>query len=146
MTDTPRKDTTTTSADPSGQIRQDIEHTRRELGDTAEALAHKVNVPERVKTKARETREKATVKAAEVTEQARHAAQHGTEALQTKATEAAGKARAMSDQAIAQLPVPAQQRARQLMTVARERPAETAAVAVVVYTMLKRMLRRRSRA
>ncbi|SDG46877.1 Protein of unknown function [Lentzea fradiae] len=37
------------------QLQRDVERTRRELGETVEALAHKVDVPGRVKEQAHET-------------------------------------------------------------------------------------------
>ena len=41
--------------DPKDQLQRDVEQTRRELGETVEALAHKVDVPGRVKEQAHET-------------------------------------------------------------------------------------------
>ncbi|SER45169.1 Protein of unknown function [Lentzea xinjiangensis] len=41
--------------DPKEQLQRDVERTRRELGETVEALAHKVDVPGRVKEQAHET-------------------------------------------------------------------------------------------
>ncbi|MGW6448300.1 DUF3618 domain-containing protein [Lentzea sp. NPDC055074] len=43
-------------SDPKDQLQRDVERTRRELGETVEALAHKVDVPGRVKEQAQETR------------------------------------------------------------------------------------------
>jgi hypothetical protein len=42
-------------SDPKEQLQRDVERTRRELGETVEALAHKVDVPGRVKEQAHET-------------------------------------------------------------------------------------------
>jgi hypothetical protein len=42
-------------SDPKDQLQRDVEQTRRELGETVEALAHKVDVPGRVKEQAHET-------------------------------------------------------------------------------------------
>jgi hypothetical protein len=42
--------------DPKEQLQRDVERTRRELGETVEALAHKADVPGRVKEQAHETR------------------------------------------------------------------------------------------
>ncbi|MFD5825578.1 DUF3618 domain-containing protein [Lentzea sp. NPDC060358] len=42
-------------SDPKEQLQRDVERTRRELGETVEALAHKVDVPGRVKEQAQET-------------------------------------------------------------------------------------------
>lgn len=43
-------------SDPKEQLQRDVERTRRELGETVEALAHKADVPGRVKEQAHETR------------------------------------------------------------------------------------------
>ncbi|MFJ5989170.1 DUF3618 domain-containing protein [Lentzea sp. NPDC092896] len=43
-------------SDPREELQRDVERTRRELGETVEALAHKVDVPGRVKEQAQETR------------------------------------------------------------------------------------------
>ena len=42
-------------SDPKEQLQRDVERTRRELGETVAALAHKVDVPGRVKEQAHET-------------------------------------------------------------------------------------------
>ncbi|WP_434441470.1 DUF3618 domain-containing protein [Lentzea sp. E54] len=41
-------------SDPKEQLQRDVERTRRELGETVEALAHKADVPGRVKEQAHE--------------------------------------------------------------------------------------------
>jgi hypothetical protein len=41
--------------DPKEELQRDVERTRRELGETVEALAHKADVPGRVKEQAHET-------------------------------------------------------------------------------------------
>ena len=46
--------------DPREELQRDVERTRRELGETVEALAHKVDVPGRVKEQARETKVRMT--------------------------------------------------------------------------------------
>ncbi|GLZ33373.1 hypothetical protein Lesp02_55610 [Lentzea sp. NBRC 105346] len=51
---------------PENELREDIERTRRELGETVEALTHKLDVPGRVKDKAHET----TVRLTEATDHA----------------------------------------------------------------------------
>jgi hypothetical protein len=43
------------------ELREEIEQTRRELGDTVEALSHKLDVPGRVKEKAHEATARMTV-------------------------------------------------------------------------------------
>lgn len=44
------------------ELRDDIERTREQLGETVEALAHKLDVPGRVKAKAHETTTKLTAR------------------------------------------------------------------------------------
>lgn len=46
--------------DPKEQLQKDVERTRRELGETVEALAHKADVPGRVKEQAHETKVRLT--------------------------------------------------------------------------------------
>jgi Protein of unknown function (DUF3618) len=50
------------------QIRAEIERTRRELGDTVDALSHKANVKEQARIKRDEVKEQARVKKDEVQE------------------------------------------------------------------------------
>ncbi|GHH44505.1 DUF3618 domain-containing protein [Lentzea cavernae] len=51
--------------DPKDQLQRDVERTRRELGETVEALAHKVDVPARVKEQAQETADRVKEQAQE---------------------------------------------------------------------------------
>ncbi|RSM87868.1 DUF3618 domain-containing protein [Kibdelosporangium aridum] len=101
----------------ANDIRHDIERTRRELGDTAEALAYKANVPARTKEKATEVLDTAKAKAADVAEQAQ--------------------------QKIDNLPEPAAQRARGLIVAVKKRPGTFVAGAVASLVVLRRMTRRR---
>ena len=52
--------------DEQTQVREQIEHTREELGDTVEALAHKVDVKAQVKERVDETKQGATERLDEV--------------------------------------------------------------------------------
>ena len=45
------------------ELHRDIERTRAQLGDTVEALVHKVNVPARIKDKVHDTRQTVQIKA-----------------------------------------------------------------------------------
>jgi hypothetical protein len=125
------------------EIRQDIERTRERLGDTVEALAHKVDVPARVKEtvqiKTEEIKQQAQAKAEEVTQ---HVLE-GTEALQTKAGEVAQQAEHVIDQALDKLPPPVAARIEPLMAAAKQRPLPAVAVAVGVLLVLRRLLRRK---
>jgi hypothetical protein len=52
------------------EIREDIEHTRKELGDTAAAVAQKADVKKQAKVKASDVKEKASAKAESIKETA----------------------------------------------------------------------------
>ena len=57
-----------TASSREEEIRQDIERTREQLGDTVEALAYKADVPARLKDKVHDTKETVQVKAEVVTQ------------------------------------------------------------------------------
>jgi hypothetical protein len=120
------------------ELRQDIERTRAQLGDTVEALAHKADVPARVKDKVHDTKETVQVKAEEVTQ---HVLE-GTEALQAKAGEMASQAEHLIRQALGKLPPPVAARIEPLVAAVRQRPLPAAAVAVGMLLMLRRLLRK----
>ena len=52
------------------EIREDIEHTRKELGDTAAAVAQKADVKGQAKVKVSDVKEKASAKAESIKETA----------------------------------------------------------------------------
>ncbi len=138
----------TTSSREDG-LRQAIERTREQLGDTVEALVHKADVPVRVKDKVHDAKETVHVKAEELTQQAQAKAgnvkQHvheGTEAFQAKAGEVALQAKRLTHQVLGTLPPPVAARIEPLMATARQRPLPTAVVAVGVFLMLRHLLRR----
>ena len=124
------------------EIRQDIERTREQLGDTVEALAHKVDVPARVKetvhVKAEEVKQQAQAKAEEVTQ---HVLE-GTGAVQAKVAEVSQDAEQLIDKGLDKLPPPVAARIEPLMAALRQRPLLAAAVAVGVLWVLRRLLRR----
>lgn len=76
MTSTPRArrtkpaDASPAAADPAA-LREEIEQTRQELGDTVEELAARMDVRERVRGKAADTTEQAKQKVAEAADAAR---------------------------------------------------------------------------
>ncbi|MGH3719954.1 MAG: DUF3618 domain-containing protein [Pseudonocardiaceae bacterium] len=142
----------TTSSVENG-LRQDIERTREQLGDTVEALTHKVTVPARAKDKAHDIKETLHLRAEEVTQQAQtkveevtQHVQEGTEALQAKAGKAARRAKNLTRRALGKLPSRVAARIEPLTATAKQRPLPTAAVAVgmgaVVIVVLRRLLRR----
>ena len=120
-----------TTSSREEEIRLDIERTREQLGDTVEALAHKVDVPARAK-------ETLHVKSEEVTQ---HVLE-GTGAVQAKVAELSQDAEQLIDQGLDQLPPPVAARIEPLMAALRQRPLLAAAVAVVVVWVLRRLLRR----
>jgi hypothetical protein len=126
-----------TSSSREDELRQDIERTRAKLGDTVEALAHKADVPARVKDKVHDTKETVQLKAEEVTEHVLG----GTEALQARATEMASQTERLIHQALEKLPPPVAQRIEPLIATARQRPLPAAVVAVAVLLVLRRLLR-----
>jgi len=132
-----------TTSSREEEIRQDIERTREQLGDTVEALAHKVDVPARVeetvRVKAEEVTQQAQAKAEEVTEQVLE----GAEALQAKAAEVAQHAEHLIDQGLGKLPPPVAARIEQLMAPVRQRPLPAVAMVVAVLLVLRRLLRRK---
>jgi site-specific DNA-cytosine methylase len=105
-----------TSSSPEDEIRQDIERTRAELGETVEALAHKVDVPARVQDKMHDTKQTVQAKA----EQATQRLQESTPALQAKAGEMASQAERLIHQALDKLPPPVAQRIEPLITTATQ--------------------------
>jgi DNA repair exonuclease SbcCD ATPase subunit len=131
-----------TTSSREEEIRQDIERTREQLGDTVEALAHKVDVPARVKetvhVKTEEVKQQAQAKAEEVTEQVLQ----GTEALQAKAAEVAQHAERLIDQGLGKLPPPVATRIEPLIDTAKQRPLPAVAVATGVLLVLRLVLRR----
>ncbi|HEX8761402.1 MAG TPA: DUF3618 domain-containing protein [Pseudonocardiaceae bacterium] len=127
-----------TASSPEDEIRQDIERTRKQLGDTAEALAHKADVPARVKDKVHDTKQTVQVKAEQATQRLRES----TPALQAKAAEMTSQAERQMRQALDKLPPPVAQRIEPLIATARQRPLPAAAVAVVALLVLRRLLRR----
>ncbi len=120
------------------QIRQDIERHREQLGHTVEALAHKVDVPARVRDKVHDTKETVQVKAEELTQQVLQ----GAVTLQAKASEVVQHAEHLVDQARAKLPPPVAARIEPLIATAKQRPLPAAALAVGVLLVLRLLLRR----
>jgi methyl-accepting chemotaxis protein len=131
-----------TTSSREEEIRHDIERSRAQLGDTVEALAHKVDVAARVKetvqVKTEEVKQQAQAKAEEVTQQVLQ----GTEALHTTAGEVAQRAEQVTDQALGKLSPPVAARIEPLMTTAKQRPLPAVAVAVGVLLVLRWVVRR----
>jgi predicted nucleic acid-binding Zn-ribbon protein len=133
-------------ATQTAQLHADIDRTREQLSDTVEALAHKVDVPTQVKAKAQQVTETVQGKTEELTHQLTDKVTKGADAVQAKADEAAAQAKGLIDQAVAALPPTVRDRVERAIAVARQRPVPTAIVPVLVVLVLRRVLRRRSRA
>ena len=84
---------TTPTPDSRDKLQEDIENAREQLGDTVEALAHKVNVPARAKDSMHDAVAK----------------------VQGKAGELGDEATVLANKAVAKLPPQAQGRANQLV-------------------------------
>jgi ElaB/YqjD/DUF883 family membrane-anchored ribosome-binding protein len=78
----------TEAKDPE-QIREEIEETRRELGDTVEALAAKADVKARVHEKVESTKESVARKKDELLGKAREASPESVNATASQATQKA---------------------------------------------------------
>jgi hypothetical protein len=126
-----------TASSPEDAIRQDIERTRAQLGETVEALAHKADVPARVKDKVHETQQTVQANAEQVAERVLT----GTEVLFNRAGEVAIQAEGLVHQALEKLPPPVAGRIEPLVAAIRQRPLPAAAVAVGVLWVLGRLLR-----
>jgi predicted pyridoxine 5'-phosphate oxidase superfamily flavin-nucleotide-binding protein len=119
------------------QLHRDIERTRAQLGDTVEALVHKVNVPARIKDKVHDTQQTVQTKAEK-------AIQHlldETNAL-PKAGQIAVQARHLLSQALEKLPPPLTARLEPLMAKAQQRPVLATVVTLGALVVLPRLLRR----
>ncbi|NUT94790.1 MAG: DUF3618 domain-containing protein [Saccharothrix sp.] len=130
------------------ELRADIERTRGDLGDTVEALVHKVDVPARVKETAHEkveqVKDTAQQGAVQVKEQAATVAERVNTAAAVaaeKAQEAASKvtvqASQVTDRAVQALPQPVAEQVRR-------HPAALALGAVAAVLVLWRLTRGRS--
>ena len=73
------------SDDPE-QIRQEIEETRQELGDTVEALAAKTDFKEQAKRRAADTKASVNAKKEELLGKARQASPEGAQSAASQAT------------------------------------------------------------
>jgi hypothetical protein len=118
-----------TASSHEDELRQDIGRTREQLGETVEALAHKADVPARVRDKVHEPSKRTVqVKA----DRPRSTYWRATEALQAKAGEMASQAERLIQQALEKLPPPVAERIEPLIATARQRPLPAVAVAVAV--------------
>jgi hypothetical protein len=114
------------------KIREDIQRTRQQLGDTVEALARKADVPARAKEKAAEVRDTAKAKAAVA-----------KDAVMAKADQAMHAASDASEHAVDKLPQPVAQRANRVIAAIRQRPAVFVAGAIVSIVLLRRVVFRK---
>jgi hypothetical protein len=85
MTQPPNDEPTAADAD---ELREQVEQTRHELGDTVQALAGKADVKARAQEKAAALKEQTTAKTAELTGQAKVKAAEASQVLQDKVPDA----------------------------------------------------------
>ncbi|MGW7440868.1 DUF3618 domain-containing protein [Streptomyces sp. NPDC054849] len=107
------------------ELREQVEHTREELGQTVEALAAKADVKAQAKEKAAEIKEQAAEKATLVTDQLREKAAHAAQLVKDKTPE----------------PVREKAESAATMAEANRTPLIAAAVAFVVFLLLRRSRR-----
>ena len=74
------------------RLRAEIEHTREQLGETVQALTHKVDVPARAKEKLQQTREAAQDRARQVAEPVLHGGEQAIVAVRRRPMPAAAVA------------------------------------------------------
>ncbi|KIF06593.1 hypothetical protein PL81_06665 [Streptomyces sp. RSD-27] len=122
MSHHPQDDASTPTPD---QLREQVRHTRDELGRTVEALAYKADVKEQAKDKAVEVKERAAGAAALVTDQLRSKAAQASELVKEKT------------------PDPVLDKAASATAMARANRAALVAAAAVVIVLLLRHNRRR---
>jgi hypothetical protein len=116
---TPRPNVPDTVTDSRDQLERDIDSAREQLGDTVEALAHKVNVPARAKDSVRDT----------------------VATVQTKASELTDDVGVAAARAVAALPPQARGRANRLVATIRQRPVPAALVAAGTLLFVVRLFR-----
>lgn len=115
-------------------IREDIERTRDDLGDTMQALAGKADVKsrtrgaaERAKAQARQKADRARARAREKVTMGAHRMQHQSEDLKQKATEGAQRAR------------------RRAAPIAATAASAAAAAGTIIYLRRRRMAKAQAR-
>ncbi|MBK6014055.1 DUF3618 domain-containing protein [Streptomyces sp. MBT53] len=104
MTQPPHDEPTAANTE---ELREQVEQTRHELGDTVQSLADKADVKRRAQEKAAALKEQTTAKTAELTDQAKAKAAEASHMLQDKvpdtvkekAAVAAGQVRTAASQA-----------------------------------------------
>jgi hypothetical protein len=117
---TPEPNVPVVPGDPRDKLQQEIDTTREQLGDTVEALAHKVNVPARAKETVNDAVQTVQAKAGQLTEDAT----------------------VLANRAVASLPPQARGRVDQLVATIRQRPLLSALVGAGVLLVVVRLLRR----
>ncbi|MEO7194756.1 MAG: hypothetical protein ABIZ05_08025 [Pseudonocardiaceae bacterium] len=122
----------------AGEIHQAISHAREQLTDTVETLVDEIDLPARVMDKARQGKETAQAKIDEVKQHLHES----TEAVQDKAEEATLRAKEFTHETLTKLPSPVAGRIEGLMQAVRQRPVPAAAVALGMFVLIRRLLRR----
>jgi len=125
------------------QVRREVVKTRRELSNTVEALAHKADVPARVKEKAGEVTTAAKEKAVAVKDVAAAKAEEAKHLAVAAAEDVAEQAQETARKTMDGLPQPVAQRLRDFAEAVRERPVPFAIGAVVSVVVLRWVVRGR---
>ena len=130
----PEGSTTGPAAD--AELREDIERTRQELGETVEALAAKTDVKTRARKKVGQAKEQATARAAAARQKALSAARPAAEHVQ-------GTAEVAGTEAWQALPGRVQNAAKQAtVTARRANPGVLAAIAAAALLAAIAIMRR----
>jgi cell division septum initiation protein DivIVA len=124
--------------EPKDHLQRDVERTRRELGETVEALAHKVDVPGRVKEQAQETAGRVKEQAQETAVRVKEQAQETAERVKEQAQETRQRLTAATDEAIGSLPEPVAEQVEK----ARRHPGAIAAALIALIVAIWAISRR----
>ena len=128
----------------SSQTPSDAERAAAAAAESAAAYQKYVVQPgmESVKDKVQQTKQTVQAAAEQVKQQAQAKAGEVKQQAQAKAEEVKQQARSLIHQGLAKLPPPVATRVEPLMTTAKQRPLPTAAVTMVIFLILRRLLRR----
>jgi uncharacterized protein DUF3618 len=123
----------------AAELREDVQRTRRDLGDTVEALAHKADVPARAKGKANAVLDTTKAKAAVAKETVMAKAEQTMYLAQAKAADVSEQAQQTMDK----LPPSAAQRVKRILAAIRQRPGVYVAGAIMSIALLRRVASRK---
>ncbi|GLY50740.1 DUF3618 domain-containing protein [Lentzea sp. NBRC 102530] len=125
-------------SDEKKQLQAEVERTRRELGETVEALAHKVDVPSRVKEQAQETKLKVTAATNDAIDSVSTATANAIGSATAATNKAIDSATAATNHAIDSLPDPVAEQVEK----ARRHPGAIAAALIALVLAIWAISRR----